>query len=137
MRKTCLLLLLALSLVAPASFAIACGPPPLPPEEVAAVRAYADTATSTTLQGLSKNNRAKYIEKANASFKAAVTQEVFDKAATQVNSQLGAYVSVEFLSTERSEEYTIVHYRAKYARGEVGVRMVFDRDHLVAGQWFE
>ncbi len=101
------------------------------------VRAYADLATETTLQGLSENNLAKYIQYGNSEFKAAVTQEILDKTATQVNSQLGAYESKEFLKTEEQGGYTIVHYKAKYAKGEVGVRMVFDKDHLIAGQWFE
>ncbi len=106
------------------------------PDE-SAIRAYADSATETTLQGLSENNLAKYTQYANSEFKAAVTQEILDEAATQINSQLGSYVSKEFLKTEEQDDYTIVHYKAKYSKGEVGIRMVFDKNHLVAGQWFE
>jgi len=116
---------------------IACkSSPPSTPDE-SAIRAYADPATETTLQGLSENNLAKYTQYANSEFKAAVTQEILDKTATQINSQLGAYVSKEFLKTEEQDGYTIVHYEAKYSKGEVGIRMVFDKNHLVAGQWFE
>ena len=102
-----------------------------------AVRAYADPATETTLQGLSENNLLKYTQYGNAEFKAAVTQEILDEAATQMSDQLGAYVSKEFLKTEEQDGYTIVHYKAKYSKGEVGIRMVFDKNYLVAGQWFE
>jgi len=101
------------------------------------VRAYADPATETTLQGLSENSLAKYTQYGNAEFKAALTQETLDKTATQINTQLGAYQSKEFLRIEEQEGYIIVHYKAKYAKGDVGIRMVFDKDHLVAGQWFE
>jgi hypothetical protein len=101
------------------------------------VRAYADPATETTLQGLSENNLAKYTQYGNAVFKAALTQEALDTASAQINSQFGAFKSKEFLSVEEQEGYIIVHYKAKYDKGEVGVRMVFDNDHLVAGQWFE
>jgi hypothetical protein len=66
-----------------------------------------------------------------------VTQEVLDAAAAQIEGQLGTYESKEFLYVEEQGEYTLVHYKAKYAKGEVGVKMVFDADHLVAGQWFE
>jgi hypothetical protein len=38
---------------------------------------------------------------------------------------------------EEQGSYILVHYRAKYEKGEAGIRMVFDEDHLVAGQWFE
>lgn len=116
---------------------IACksGPSSTPGES--AIRAYADPATETTLQGLNENNLAKYTQYANSEFKAVVTQEILDETATQINSQLGAYVSKEFLKTEEQDGYTIVHYKAKYSKGEVGIRMVFDKNHLVAGQWFE
>jgi hypothetical protein len=102
-----------------------------------AVRAYADPATETTLQGLSENNLAKYTQYGNPEFKAAVTQEILDEAAAKISGQLGAYESKEFLRIEEQGGYIIVHYRAKYEKGEVGIRMVFDQDHLVAGQWFE
>jgi hypothetical protein len=98
---------------------------------------YAGAATETTLQGLSENDLEKYIQYGNTEFKAAVTQDILDTAAAQMNSQLGAYESIEFLYVEEQDEYTLVHYQAKYAKGEVGIRMVFDKDHLVAGQWFE
>ena len=94
-------------------------------------------ATETTLQGLSENNLAKYTQCANSEFKAAVTQEILEKTANQINSQLGKYISMEFLKTGEQDGYIIVHYKAKYAKGEVGVKMVFDKDQLVAGQWFE
>ena len=101
------------------------------------VRAYADPATEMTLQGLSENDLAKYIQYGNSEFKAAVTQEILDEAAAQISDQLGAYESKEFLRIEEQGGYILVHYRAKYEKGEVGIRMVFDQAHLVAGQWFE
>jgi len=105
--------------------------------EVTAIRAYADPATRTTLEGLSEESLAKYTQYANAQFKAALTQDIFDKTAAQIKSQLGNFVSITFVKTEQEAPYTIVHYKAKYEKGDVGVRMVFDADKLVAGQWFE
>ena len=105
--------------------------------ETAAIREYADPATETTLQGFSENNRDKYIQNGNPEFKTAVTQKVFDAAYNQVNPQLGAYQSKEFLSTEEKDGYIRVFYKAKYARAEVRVLMVFDKNHLVAGQFFQ
>ena len=105
--------------------------------EIAALRAYADPATQTTLQGLSEDNLAKYTQNGNTQFKAAVTQDLLDKVSAQINSQLGAFVSATISSTEKQDQYIIVHYKAKYSKGDVGVRMVFDQDHKVAGQFFE
>jgi hypothetical protein len=110
---------------------------PSPTADIDAIRSYADPATIITMQGLSENNRDKYIQSGTSEFKAAVTQEVFDKTATQVISKLGDFVSIEFLRIEEQDGYTIVHYKAKYAKGQQGIRMVFDKNHLVAGQWFE
>lgn len=119
------------------SSAIACKSSPSSTPDESAIRVYADPAAQTTLQGLSENNLAKYTQNANFEFKAAVTQEILDKTAAQINSQLGNYVSKEFLRFEEQDGYIVVHYKAQYSKGEVGIRMVFDKDHLVAGQWFE
>ena len=116
---------------------IACTSSSSPASDESAIRDYADPATETTLQGLSESNLAKYTQNANSEFKAAVTQEILDKTATQIDSQLGNYASKEFLRIEEQEGYIIIHYKAKYTKGEVGIKMVFDKDHLVAGQWFE
>jgi hypothetical protein len=101
------------------------------------VRAYADPATEVTLQGLGEADLAKYVQNGNAEFKAALTQEKFDETVAPINAQLGRYVSKEFVSTEEQGGYTIVHYKAKFEKAEVGIRMVFDKDQKVAGQWFE
>lgn len=121
---------------------VACAKTPLPaatPDdaETAAIKAYADPATQTTLEGLSENNLDKYTQYADSQFKAAITQDMLTQTSAQLNSQLGSFVSITFLRTEKQAEYTIVHYKATYSNGETGVKMVFDTDHLVAGQWFE
>ncbi len=116
---------------------VGCGAAPSPTIDENAVRAYADPATETTLQGLSEGDLAKYTEYGDAGFKAAVTQAILDPVTAQINNQLGTYVSITFLSVEQTDEYVVVHYKAKYTKGEVGVRMVFDAEGLVAGQFFE
>jgi hypothetical protein len=101
------------------------------------VQAYADPATETTLQGLSENDYDKYTRYFSASTRAAVTREVFAKTSAQIQTQLGAYISKTYLSTETKDGYIIVHFKVKYAKANVGVRMVFDANQQVAGQWFE
>ena len=102
-----------------------------------AILTYADPATETTMQGLSEDNLAKYTQYASPEFKAALTQEILDKTSSQLKSQIGTYVSKEYLSTEQQDIYTIVHYKAKYTKSSVSIRMVFDQNRQVAGQWFE
>ena len=137
--------------------AVACkSSPPLTITEHTAIntiRAYADPATEMTLQGLSENDLVKYTQYGNSEFKAAVTQEIFDETVIQTSVQLGTYISKELLSIEEQDGYAIVHYKAKYLKNEadlsaeyanesispssVGIKMVFDKDQLVASQWFE
>ena len=137
MRHMARMPLFAFILLALTSAAVACDSKPASSLDSSLVREYADIATETCLQGLSDHDLEKYTQYANEEFKAAVTQQILDTAATQINSKLGAYKFKEFLRTEEQQGYTIVHYKATYANGEQGVRMVFDKDHLVAGQWFE
>jgi hypothetical protein len=131
----------ALVLVAAALWGtVACSPAqstPMNTSEAVAVRAYADDETVTTLQGLSEDNLAKYVQYGNAEFKAALTQAVLDKSSSQITSQFGTFESISFLSAGYQGGYIIVHYRATFSKGKAGIRMVFDTDHLVAGQWFE
>jgi len=137
MKKTFRAVSLLTLIVALAGGAIACKSSPPSTLDEASVREYADPATEVTLQGFSEKDLAKYTQYGNAGFKAAVTQQVLEQAATQVGGQLGTYESKQFLRAEEQEGYVVVHYKAKYARGEVGVRMVFDSDQLVAGHFFE
>ncbi|MFC2008699.1 DUF3887 domain-containing protein [Chloroflexota bacterium] len=137
MRQIAHLMPFLIALLTIGGAAIACESNPAPSPDESVVREYADTATDTCLQGLSDHDLAKYTEHANEDFTAAVTQEILDAAATKIDSQLGGYQTIEVLKTEEQEGYVIVHYRATYDKGEVGIRMVFDEDQLIAGQWFE
>ncbi len=128
---------LLLVLLALLSGVIACQSDPASSLDESAIRLYADPATETTLQGLSENNLTKYTRHANSEFKAAITEELLSEAANQIDSQLGTYVSKEFLRISEQDGYINVQYKAKYTKGEVGIRMVFDQDQLIAGQWFD
>jgi hypothetical protein len=137
MRKTVYVGLLLIMLLPLIGGMIACKSESTTTPEEQAILVYADPATEATLKGLSEDNLEKYTQYGNAQFKAAVTQGMLDQVSSQINSQLGTYESKEFLRTEEQQGYIIVHYKANYSKGEVGVRMVFDKDHLVAGQFFE
>jgi membrane-bound lytic murein transglycosylase B len=103
----------------------------------AAVRAFADEATQVTLEGLSEHDLAKFTSRADAAFKAALTETTFESGAATIEQQLGTFQKATYQSWEMSGGYIAVHYKVTYTKGTVGVRMVFDSDHLVAGQWFE
>ena len=137
MKKVIVLLLCLLTTLVLSGGILSCQSENQSTSDEDTIRAYADPATETTLQGLSENNLAKYIQYGSPEFKAAMTEERLTEASTQIDNQLGTYQSKEFLYTEEQEGYILVHYKATYTKGEVGIRMVFDKDHRVAGQWFE
>lgn len=137
MTGRAVLMLLTVVLTSACAGLSGCTPKPEFPVDEAEVRDYAHAATETCLQGLSEGDLAKYTEHANAAFKAAVTQEMLDKTSVQIRNSLGAYRSTEFLWAEEKDGFIVVHYKATYEKGPVGVRMVFDADRLIAGQWFE
>ena len=68
MRKTIGLISLLVILLTIVYGAIACKSSPSSIPDESAIRAYADSATETTLQGLSENNLAKYTQNANLEF---------------------------------------------------------------------
>ena len=117
--------------------AVSCSAAPAATTPAEDTRSYADPAADALMQAISSNDMAKYVQYGNPQFKAAVTQAIFDQLATQMESQLGKFVSNEFLSTDKQDQYVIVHYRAKFEKGTLGLRMVFDQDKKVAGQFFE
>jgi hypothetical protein len=98
---------------------------------------YAYAIADAMMKGLSDDNLEEYTRYGDAQFKAAVTQEILDATAVPLKDQYGDYESITYLSTETVGQYIVVHYRAKFTKGELGLRMVFDQDHLVAGQFFE
>lgn len=102
----------------------------------AAIRAWADSETETTLQGLSEDSLAKYTQYGDAQFKTAVTQAILDQTAAALKGQIGTYISKEFLSTGSVQGYIQVYYNAKYTNATVKVLMSFDANHQVAGQHF-
>jgi hypothetical protein len=98
---------------------------------------YARTPAETMMKAIIADNLEEYVKYGDAQFKAAVTQEILDTVAGPMKTKYGDFESLTYLSTETQDSYVIVHYKAKFAKGEIGLRMVFDQDHLVAGQFFE
>lgn len=109
------------------------------PADVPAVRTYADPETEITLRGLSQNDYAGYSRYFNQKMKDAVTPEVFTRTATLINGAIGSYISKNFESVQQQGAVTVVVYRAQYSDEPEGVtvKVVFDRDHLIAGLWFD
>jgi len=141
MTRTRGLVLLLSVILALGLASVACSPKPAQTttQDAAtrAIQAYADPAAQMMMQAISDKSISKYIQDGNATFKAAVTQAIFDALTAQMEAKYGKFLSIQFLSTEEQQGYIIVHYQAKFEKGQLGLRMVFDKDHLVAGQFFE
>ncbi|MFC1909955.1 DUF3887 domain-containing protein [Chloroflexota bacterium] len=139
MRRLQGFVLIVVILLSIAGGALACASsqPPAATIDIDAVREYADTRTETILQGLSEHDIEKYTQYFTEEAKTATTQELFNITVKQLESLLGIYVSKDFWYIEQQEGYIVVRYLTSYTRGQVVARMVFDKDHLIAGHWFE
>lgn len=103
----------------------------------AEVRAFADPVAANMMEGLSEADLDKYTGNADQQFKNAINQTTLDSSAATLKAQVGDYISIEYKSWEMSDGYIVVHYSVKYSKATIGVRIVFNQDHLVSGQWFE
>ena len=101
------------------------------------IMSYATPAAETMMKSFQQKSLEDYVKYADPQFRAAVTQSMFDAIAGQMQAQYGNFVSLQFLSTEEVQGYTRVHYKAEFEKGEIGLMMVFNADHSVAGQFFE
>ena len=110
--------------------------------DVEQVRGYADPVTEQILVAMNGNDYAMYSEDFDQTMKNAMTEAVFDEANAGTRSKIGDYVSKEFWKAESKDQYTIVHYKAKFTDepAEVTVRVVFQEisgDMKVSGLWFD
>ena len=71
-----------------------------------------------------------------------MTEAVFDETNAVIRSKIGDYVSKEFWKAESKDQYTIVHYKAKFTDepADVTARAVFQEingEMKVSGLWFD
>ncbi len=111
-------------------------------DDVEQVRGYADPITEQILVAMNENDYAKYSEDFDQTMKNAMTVAVFDEKNAAIRSKIGDYVSKEFWKAESKDQYTIVHYKAKFTDepADVTVRVVFQEingEMKVSGLWFD
>ena len=111
-------------------------------DDVEQVRGYADPITEQILVAMNENDYAKYSEDFDQTMKNAMTEAVFDETNAVIRSKIGDYVSKEFWKAESKDQYTIVHYKAKFTDepADVTVRVVFQEingEMKVSGLWFD
>ncbi len=110
--------------------------------DVAQVRGYADPVTEQILVAMNGIDYAMYSEDFDQTMKNAMTEAVFDETNAAIKSKIGNYVSKEFWKAESKDQYTIVHYKAKFTDepADVTVRVVFQEingEMKVSGLWFD
>ncbi len=109
---------------------------------MAQVRGYADPITEQILVAMNKDDYAMYSEDFDQTMKNAMTESVFVETNAVIKSKIGDYVSKEFWKAESKDQYTIVHYKAKFTDepADVIARVVFQEiggEIKVSGLWFD
>ena len=111
-------------------------------DDVEQVRGYADPVTENILVAMNENDYTRYSEDFDQTMKHAMTVAVFDEKNAAIRSKIGDYVSKEFWKAESKDQYTIVHYKAKFTDepADVTARVVFQEingEMKVSGLWFD
>ena len=108
--------------------------------DVEQVREYTDPVTEQILVAMNENDYVKYTEDFDQTMKNAMTEAVFDETNTVIRSKIGDYITKEFWKAEGKDQYTIVHYNAKFTDepADVTVKVVFQELNgtmKVSGLW--
>lgn len=103
-----------------------------------AVLAYAEPMTDNLLQGMNERNYDTFARDFDQAMAKAMPASSFDQFMTNVGGKLGKYESRTVSSVESTGDFTRVIYQARFANDDpVTVRLVFDKDHLISGLWFD
>ncbi len=94
------------------------------------------------LQSIKSGDREAFLKDMDGKMKSTFTAEAFDKMNTLLGSKVGTYQSKEFWKTEKSGQYVIAYYKAKFDKEEeyVVVKVVTsEKDGVlsVAGLFFD
>ncbi len=139
-RFTVPLILLLAGIIAISSCGCVSREVPLPPEEQAAIIAFADPVTENLIQGFSENNYTQYSRDFSIEMREGLDERVFEKNRDMILSKIGPYVSRGDPVVTGSGEYLIVRYPGEFVQEkDVEIRVVFrkgDDSHQVYGLWF-
>ena len=110
--------------------------------EVDQVRTYAGPITENILLGMSENNYSKYSSHFDQNMKNAMNEAVFNETNILIRAKIGDYISKEFWKVESENQYTVVHYNARFTDEpeDVIVRVVFQEimdEMKVSGLWLD
>jgi len=94
------------------------------------------------LQGIKNNDRDSFIKDMDDKMKSAFTEESFKKMNDMLASKVGSYQSKEYWKAEKSGEYRIAYYKAKFDKeeGYVVVKVVTSEKNgklYVSGLFFD
>jgi hypothetical protein len=112
----------------------------LPPEEQAAIRAYADPITDNLLQGFNDNNYTLYSRDFSSEMKQGLDAAAFEQNRALILSKIGLYMARGEPLITQNGDYLAANYKADFEQEQaVDVRVIFkkgDDAHQVYGLWF-
>lgn len=104
--------------------------------------AYAFAMAEALLQAIDDGDYGAFSKNFDEAMKLAMTEVVFSQLKDLIRSKIGTYSSMEFVSVQAKDGYTVVTYKAKYSNepGDVTVAVTFSESGgtaLVSGLWFD
>lgn len=103
------------------------------------IRDFADPVTENMLVAINEGNYPAASQFFDEQMKSVLNQQEFQRQASKTKSAIGKYVSKEFVTIEKDDQYTVVIYNAKFTlRDDVTIRTVLsetDEGYLISGFW--
>jgi hypothetical protein len=74
----------------------------------------ADSITENALIAMNENNYSRFSEDFDEKMKNALNEAKYQETIPEIKDEIGNYISKEFISVTRNDQFTIVIYKAKF-----------------------
>jgi Protein of unknown function (DUF3887) len=103
---------------------------------------FADPMTENMLVAMNENNYAQFSRDFDEQMRKNLNETQYNNTIPAITANIGEYISKEFVSVEKKDQFTIVTYKAKFSQetGDVLVRSVFSDKNgkkYMSGFWLD
>ena len=104
------------------------------------IREIADTMTENILVAMNEDNYLHFSKDFDEPMKNALNEKEYQETIPAIKDKIGNYISKEFVSIEKKDQYTIIIYKAKFDQepDDVIIRTVLSENNgnfLISGFW--
>lgn len=103
---------------------------------------FSDSMTENILVAMNEDNYLRFSQDFDEQMKNGLNETMYKNTIPAIKGKIGNYISKEFVSVEKKDQFTIVIYKAKFSQesGDVIVRNVFSDNNgkkYISGFWLD